>query len=962
MKNRMVKAAAIIFSFLMLFSVLSLGEQQPSVTMQVNKNVLYPGGQVWANISVTGDGKVYLYYDPDILEVVNISTNGGAGHIEGKISVLVAQSGYIDVLFKAIKIGNTTLHMHANVSSQTFDENESISIIPYPNHIMFEPSMIEANINTSFNVDVTINATQEWDSTNFNITYDPNILDFKNYSIIAALSNSSTVTVNKTSGIINCNLASDGKEIGKLHLITFTFYGKKEGASKLMISNASLFNETTPLDFDVINGSADIIAVKVYFVPDYREIYMATGKPNHFKESLLINAFTSINSILLSISFNPSLVNVIGIENGTAFNDVGYVIDNSAGEIQITAINFTGDGTIINITFSTLDGGITDIGISGEAYDETFTSISIYSGNGTAEILIDDIPPTTTLQHGMPYYNDGTNEYITSNTPLYINASDDDGNASGVKEIHYIIDGIEYVTTNSSTLIHLNGNDGLHTIEYYSIDNVGNEESHHIVTYYLDNTPPTTTLQHGMPYYNDGTNEYITSNTPLWFNVIDSSGATTYCRVFNGTWSNWMECGGEFSISENGEIYIEYYSIDNLGHNGTLKNNTFYVDNDPPGMLYTVNPSSPNGENGWYRCNVSIDLIANDDNESGLAELKYKINNGEWKEYNGSIALTKDGIYTIQFYAKDNVENNVSDSITIKIDRAPPSSQCNLEGTYLNGKYTTNVTFTISSYDSTSGVSAIHYKVDGSWLTTSSATAHGMVTSDGSHTIEYYAVDKAGNVESHHVISFTIKKNKPPVASFEYTPSQPYDTDEITFDASSSYDEDGSIVNYTWDFGDGNIGYGKVVYHKYSKNDEYNVTLTVKDDKGATSSITKKIAVANKPPIAEFIYTPKKPKAGEKVKFDASLSLDDDGNIVNYTWQFEDGSVAYGKIVYKTYNKEGNYSVTLIVKDDDGATATRVGYVIVKKEMSIWLPLTIILVLVIIAIALVAIWKKRTKS
>jgi len=54
--------------------------------------------------------------------------------------------------------------------------------------------------------------------------------------------------------------------------------------------------------------------------------------------------------------------------------------------------------------------------------------------------------------------------------------------------------------------------------------------------------------------------------------------------------------------------------------------------------------------------------------------------------------------------------------------------------------------------------------------------------------------------------------------------------------------------------------------------------------------------------------------------------------------------------------------VTLIVKDDDGATATRVGYVIVKKEMSIWLPLTIILVLVIIAIALVAIWKKRTKS
>ena len=959
MKNRMVKIIAVTIPLLMLLSVPSFGNQAPIVNMEVSKNILYPNEQFWANISIEGNvtsgSNINIFYDPSILKVIQLPTN--AYHTDGKISVLLASPGNMSIVFQAIGIGNTTIHMHANISSYIFDENQSISVIPFPNHIMFEPSAIEANINTYFEVNVSINATQEWNLTSFNITYDPEILTLENYSLGDTLNNSSTI--NEVDGTIICNLIANEKTSGKTNLITLKFYGKKAGISNLVIYNASLFNGTNPLKFDIINGKVEVIAVSLYFTPDYSIVYMATGRPSQFSISLFINSLIPIQSIYLSISFNSSLLNAT-IENGNAFNTFIPVINNSTGIIQITALNFTKNGILANITFSTLQGGIANIYVSSvTAIDKNFTTVYTHNENATVEILIDDIPPTTTLQHGTPYYND----YITSSTLLYINASDDGGNASGVKEIHYIIDGVEHIAY-GNVVINITGNDGWHNIEYYSIDNLGNEEQHHVATYYLDNTPPETSIQFGLPYYYDG-NHWVRSDTPLSFNATDVSGiAITYYRIYNGTaWSNWSQCTTSFSLSADGMNYIEFYSIDNVGNEEQHHNVTVYVDNNPPVVHYSVEPSSPDGENGWYISNVNFNLTAYD-NESGLAEIMYKINNGIWQLYNGTIEFTNDGEYAIQFYAKDNVENNNSNSILIKIDRVPPTSRCDFSGKYSNGKYTTDVTVTITASDVHAGVKEIYYSVDGgAWHKVSGAKATTVVTSEGAHTVEYYAVDKAGNEEQHHVAAFTIEKNKPPIASFEYTPLQPYDTDKIKFDASSSYDSDGSIVNYTWQFGDGSVGYGKIVYHKYGENKEYNVTLVVKDDKGASDKITKKIVVANKPPIADFTHTPKKPNVGEKVKFDASISMDDDGNIVNYTWHFEDGTIEYGKIVNYTYEKEGNYSVTLVVTDDDGATATITGYIIVRKEISnIWLPLTIILILAIIAIALVTIWKKRTKS
>ncbi|MEM0314321.1 MAG: PKD domain-containing protein, partial [Candidatus Bathyarchaeia archaeon] len=65
----------------------------------------------------------------------------------------------------------------------------------------------------------------------------------------------------------------------------------------------------------------------------------------------------------------------------------------------------------------------------------------------------------------------------------------------------------------------------------------------------------------------------------------------------------------------------------------------------------------------------------------------------------------------------------------------------------------------------------------------------------------------------------------------------------MTFDASASQDPDGVIVAYSWDFGDGTTGTGKIVTKAYTSAGTYTVTLTVTDDQGATASTQKTVQV-----------------------------------------------------------------------------------------------------------------------
>jgi len=63
------------------------------------------------------------------------------------------------------------------------------------------------------------------------------------------------------------------------------------------------------------------------------------------------------------------------------------------------------------------------------------------------------------------------------------------------------------------------------------------------------------------------------------------------------------------------------------------------------------------------------------------------------------------------------------------------------------------------------------------------------------------------------------------------------------FDASGSYDIDGTIITYEWDFGDGATGSGETLTHVYQVPGTYIVTLTATDDDGLSISVSRPIHV-----------------------------------------------------------------------------------------------------------------------
>ena len=95
--------------------------------------------------------------------------------------------------------------------------------------------------------------------------------------------------------------------------------------------------------------------------------------------------------------------------------------------------------------------------------------------------------------------------------------------------------------------------------------------------------------------------------------------------------------------------------------------------------------------------------------------------------------------------------------------------------------------------------------------------------------------------------------------------------------------------------------------------------LTVTDNDGATTSLTKPVSVTvgpNQPPIASFTAVP----TNLSVALNASGSADPDGVVVSYAWTFGDGTTDVGVTPTHVYASAGTYTVTLTVTDAAGAT------------------------------------------
>jgi len=85
-----------------------------------------------------------------------------------------------------------------------------------------------------------------------------------------------------------------------------------------------------------------------------------------------------------------------------------------------------------------------------------------------------------------------------------------------------------------------------------------------------------------------------------------------------------------------------------------------------------------------------------------------------------------------------------------------------------------------------------------------------------------------------------------PVASFTYEPLEPIVSETVTFNASASYDPNGTIVSYDWNFGDETVTTETepIITHVYTNAGTYTVTLTVTDNEGLADTTSAAISVS----------------------------------------------------------------------------------------------------------------------
>jgi PKD repeat protein len=204
------------------------------------------------------------------------------------------------------------------------------------------------------------------------------------------------------------------------------------------------------------------------------------------------------------------------------------------------------------------------------------------------------------------------------------------------------------------------------------------------------------------------------------------------------------------------------------------------------------------------------------------------------------------GNYTIAAQASqvqgeiDTTDNRYADGI-VKIRGTPVA-----HFTYSppNPKACEPVTFNASS-STLDGGYIVFYRWDfGDGNTTSLSdpiTIHHYVTF-GNYTVILTVIDDYNLTDSETTI---VNVRMHPVASFVYSPLEPLAGAAISFNASASTPNGGSITQYDWNFGDGYVDStpNPIITHVYMLPGTYNLTLTVTDTEELNNTTWKHISI-----------------------------------------------------------------------------------------------------------------------
>jgi len=186
------------------------------------------------------------------------------------------------------------------------------------------------------------------------------------------------------------------------------------------------------------------------------------------------------------------------------------------------------------------------------------------------------------------------------------------------------------------------------------------------------------------------------------------------------------------------------------------------VDYTAPTASHTLDPATPDGNNGWYTSDVTFTLSGTDNTK--VDHIEYRINGGSWLTYTGPVTIDDDGEFTIDYKAIDQVGNEGSvNSFSFMIDSTAPTGSLDFPQTgyiYLFGNELMprilfkdkaliigGLTATASASDSGSGMGYVTFETsaDSSNVVTPYEYNLPFYFPFGSDTLTISATDLAGN-------------------------------------------------------------------------------------------------------------------------------------------------------------------------------------------------------------------------
>lgn len=479
---------------------------------------------------------------------------------------------------------------------------------------------------------------------------------------------------------------------------------------------------------------------------------------------LYMNVFGDPSLVIGGLSDKPPVTTLsIGASKETVSGDI-YVSDLT--DFTLSAID---DGSVSNTFYRYYKGSTSPAFVTytspfsllGEDGVYTLEYYSVDdSGNKeypvkTQQVILDTIPPTTVRTINGPKHL-GTYTYITSDSVLELTPSD---SGVGPDYSEYYIDSGSWITYSTGFKLGTSYSDGLHRIYFRSIDLLGNTETIKTYLVYLDNTPPTITVNKGIPQYGT-TPLWVNSSTPVEIVLTDAGSGpdSSEYRIDSGGWTTYT---GQFNIpgDENDAakpVVVSYKGYDNLG-NLASKTESYLLDNKPPESTLTIgDPKYIDSGTVYVTSSTEMSISSTDNGGVGIEDIWYRLDYTTWTVYTGTPVTISgsDGVHTLEYYSIDYLGNKEeTNSITVVLDNTPPAVEVTSpsDGGYLYGE----ITLEIEATDDGSGVNQVEYSVDdgATWLTASpdvddkwTATWDTTTATEGAHTVLARADDNLGNI------------------------------------------------------------------------------------------------------------------------------------------------------------------------------------------------------------------------